>query len=143
MDLLDSILPPANVMLATGIGGSLAVVGGALALGIRHGIDWDHIAAITDITSTTAASHEAEEGWLTGEPGVMLTDESHHSLADPLRARAVAEPERAVAAPQPVPVGVGPAAAGPHFANRDVRDSGKPGNGRGRWGLSSFAAEQR
>ena len=31
-----------------------------LALGIRHGIDWDHIAAITDITSTTAAAGVAE-----------------------------------------------------------------------------------
>jgi len=31
-----------------------------LALGIRHGIDWDHIAAITDITSTTAAASAAE-----------------------------------------------------------------------------------
>ena len=30
-----------------------------LALGIRHGIDWDHIAAITDITSTTAAAGAA------------------------------------------------------------------------------------
>jgi high-affinity nickel permease len=29
-------------------------------LGIRHGIDWDHIAAITDITSTTAAAGVAE-----------------------------------------------------------------------------------
>ena len=28
----------------------------ALLLGVRHGIDWDHIAAITDITSTTAAA---------------------------------------------------------------------------------------
>ena len=28
--------------------------------GIRHGIDWDHIAAITDITSTTAAAGVAE-----------------------------------------------------------------------------------
>ncbi len=28
----------------------------ALLLGFRHGIDWDHIAAITDITSTTAAA---------------------------------------------------------------------------------------
>ena len=28
-------------------------------LGVRHGIDWDHIAAITDITSTTAASSMA------------------------------------------------------------------------------------
>ena len=31
-----------------------------LLLGIRHGIDWDHIAAITDITSTTAAASHAE-----------------------------------------------------------------------------------
>ena len=28
-----------------------------VALGFRHGFDWDHIAAITDITSTTTASH--------------------------------------------------------------------------------------
>jgi high-affinity nickel-transport protein len=31
-----------------------------LILGIRHGIDWDHIAAITDITSTAAAAGAAE-----------------------------------------------------------------------------------
>jgi high-affinity nickel-transport protein len=31
-----------------------------LLLGLRHGIDWDHIAAITDITSTTTASEAAE-----------------------------------------------------------------------------------
>jgi high-affinity nickel-transport protein len=30
---------------------------GMIALGFRHGFDWDHIAAITDITSTTTASH--------------------------------------------------------------------------------------
>jgi high-affinity nickel-transport protein len=29
-------------------------------LGLRHGIDWDHIAAITDITSTTASGAAAE-----------------------------------------------------------------------------------
>jgi high-affinity nickel permease len=35
--------PAANIgVLATG-----------LLLGVRHGIDWDHIAAITDITSST------------------------------------------------------------------------------------------
>jgi high-affinity nickel-transport protein len=40
---------PANIgVLVTG-----------LLLGIRHGIDWDHIAAITDITSTTAAAGTA------------------------------------------------------------------------------------
>ncbi len=30
---------------------------GMAALGFRHGFDWDHIAAITDITSTTTAGH--------------------------------------------------------------------------------------
>lgn len=34
----------------------------ALLLGLRHGIDWDHIAAITDITSTTAAGEAGEAG---------------------------------------------------------------------------------
>ena len=40
----------------------------ALLLGIRHGVDWDHIAAITDITSTTStaevgtAAHEIAHG---------------------------------------------------------------------------------
>ncbi len=35
----------------------VALVLGMIALGFRHGFDWDHIAAITDITSTTTASH--------------------------------------------------------------------------------------
>jgi hypothetical protein len=38
----------------------LGVLLTGLTLGIRHGIDWDHIAAITDITSTTAAAAAAE-----------------------------------------------------------------------------------
>jgi high-affinity nickel-transport protein len=37
---------------ATGVG----LLWTGLLLGIRHGFDWDHIAAITDITSTTAAA---------------------------------------------------------------------------------------
>jgi high-affinity nickel-transport protein len=47
-------------------GGGIGLLVTALLLGFRHGIDWDHIAAITDITSTTAASaagdarHESE-----------------------------------------------------------------------------------
>jgi high-affinity nickel permease len=50
-----------------------------LLLGVRHGIDWDHIAAITDITSTTAAAgmgdathagqHEASAGHRHGHGG--------------------------------------------------------------------------
>ncbi len=34
----------------------MALMVGALVLGIRHGFDWDHIAAITDITSTAIAT---------------------------------------------------------------------------------------
>jgi high-affinity nickel-transport protein len=54
--------------------GGVGVLGAALALGVRHGIDWDHIAAITDITSTTSTSHADDV--LTKEPGIFLTDES-------------------------------------------------------------------
>ncbi|ACZ39251.1 hypothetical protein [Sphaerobacter thermophilus] len=32
--------------------GALALIATGLGLGLRHGIDWDHIAAITDITGT-------------------------------------------------------------------------------------------
>jgi high-affinity nickel-transport protein len=41
--------------------GAVGLLITALVLGLRHGIDWDHIAAITDITSTTAATEAAEE----------------------------------------------------------------------------------
>lgn len=64
--------------LALGIGGSIGIIGAAVALGFRHGIDWDHIAAITDITSTTTSGEDGSAEWLTNEPGVLLTDESHH-----------------------------------------------------------------
>jgi high-affinity nickel-transport protein len=42
--------------------GALSLLATALLLGLRHGIDWDHIAAITDITSTTAAGESGEAG---------------------------------------------------------------------------------
>jgi len=38
----------------------IGVIVSAFLFGFRHGIDWDHIAAITDITSTTAADHTCE-----------------------------------------------------------------------------------
>src|SRR3990170_878731 len=81
MSLADVPVPRGSVVMTLGVGGSIGVLAAALALGIRHGIDWDHIAAITDITSTTAATHAPEEKWLVREPGLMLTDESHHALA--------------------------------------------------------------
>lgn len=38
--------------------GGLALIGTGLGLGLRHGIDWDHIAAITDITGTTTTESD-------------------------------------------------------------------------------------
>lgn len=43
-------------------GGALGLLVAALTLGLRHGLDWDHLAAITDITSTTGAAQAAEAG---------------------------------------------------------------------------------
>ena len=40
--------------------GAIALLLTARTLGLRHGIDWDHLAAITDITSTTSAAEAAE-----------------------------------------------------------------------------------
>ena len=40
--------------LATGATGAVLAILIAALLGVRHGIDWDHIAAITDVTAGTA-----------------------------------------------------------------------------------------
>jgi high-affinity nickel-transport protein len=42
------------------LAGALGLLGTALVLGVRHGFDWDHLAAISDITSTTATADVAE-----------------------------------------------------------------------------------
>ncbi len=42
--------------------GSLIILGNALVLGVRHGIDWDHIAAIADIVGTANATKVNEDG---------------------------------------------------------------------------------
>jgi hypothetical protein len=57
-----SVSIPIVAATAAGVG----VLATGLILGFRHGFDWDHIAAITDITSTSTAAdagtevHEAE-----------------------------------------------------------------------------------
>ncbi len=56
----DLALLVADPLAVAATGGGIGLLVTALLLGIRHGIDWDHIAAITDITSTTAASTAAE-----------------------------------------------------------------------------------
>jgi high-affinity nickel-transport protein len=46
--------------------GGLALLGTALTLGVRHGIDWDHLAAITDITGTATNVGASPEGTVAG-----------------------------------------------------------------------------
>ncbi len=126
------------------ITGSLGIIGAAVALGIRHGIDWDHIAAITDITSTTAASVDPEEKWLIREPGVMLTDESHHALvhADP-DADHVHGP---VDVPEPERVGVSARAGSPpHWgeATHVNREGEASREGHVAAAVSSYVRRQR
>lgn len=41
--------------------GILSLAGLGIALGLRHGIDWDHLAAITDITSATVTADETTQ----------------------------------------------------------------------------------
>ena len=41
---------------------SAGLLGTALVLGLRHGIDWDHVAAIADITGTVAAASPEAAG---------------------------------------------------------------------------------
>ena len=55
--MIEALMLPATIAPAA-VGFGVLLTG--LFLGIRHGIDWDHIAAITDITSTTAAASLAE-----------------------------------------------------------------------------------
>ena len=60
MTTLTAEDPVPDFLTALGAPAGLGVLVTGLLLGIRHGIDWDHIAAITDITSTTAAAASAE-----------------------------------------------------------------------------------
>jgi high-affinity nickel-transport protein len=49
-----------SLLTAAETTGAVGLVATALALGFRHGFDWDHLAAITDVTSTTATADAAE-----------------------------------------------------------------------------------
>jgi len=58
MPILDPIAALQSVAPA---GGAVTLLSTALLLGVRHGIDWDHIAAITDITSTSTIGDAGAE----------------------------------------------------------------------------------
>jgi high-affinity nickel-transport protein len=53
-------LEPVTLLAAAEATGALGLITTALVLGVRHGFDWDHLAAITDVTSTTATAEHAE-----------------------------------------------------------------------------------
>ena len=67
---LPELIAPVLAVAATPQAIGLLVT--ACLLGIRHGIDWDHIAAITDITSTTA----------TADAGTAAHGDQHRALAE-------------------------------------------------------------
>jgi high-affinity nickel-transport protein len=62
---------PAPLFAVAATPSAIGLLVTAAVLGIRHGIDWDHIAAITDITSTTA----------TADAGEAAHGEQHRTLA--------------------------------------------------------------
>ena len=98
-------------LLAVATAGGIGLLWTGLLLGIRHGFDWDHIAAITDITSTTAA---AEAGTQAHEKVHELVGHEHdhgHGGEAELRAHGVG-PGAAAAG---LTIGDGPAIARARF----------------------------
>jgi high-affinity nickel-transport protein len=75
-------IPPALFADAAPVGIGVLVTG--LLLGIRHGIDWDHIAAITDITSTTAGATHAESHHARQHEALAGHDHPHGGAAEAL-----------------------------------------------------------
>ena len=96
--------------------GGAGLLGTALVLGIRHGFDWDHIAAITDVTSTSTTTEAAEV--VHSASHVAAPTHLHgHGGSDEVRAHteALGFPHAHVAAP------AGPARAEGHVAVASVR----------------------
>ena len=78
--------------------GALTLIITALTLGVRHGFDWDHLAAITDVTSTTATADAAEQDHEAIHEHAAEHELAHqHAHGGPLeRAAHEARPEGAV-----------------------------------------------
>jgi high-affinity nickel-transport protein len=82
-----------NIATAAATGGGLGLLVTGLLLGIRHGFDWDHIAAITDITATADVGTEAHE--LRSQTVGLVHDHGH---GDPDEPRAPDRGQEAAAA---------------------------------------------
>lgn len=115
--------------MSSDLGLDIATAGGvgllwtALVLGFRHGFDWDHIAAITDVTSTTATADVAEV--VHSKSHVAAGAHAHgHGGTDEVRAHesATGHPHAHVAAPAAGhPDHVAVAAVRPRFGEEERR----------------------
>ena len=89
---------PLSILLeAAPVAAPVGLLTTALLLGIRHGIDWDHIAAITDITSTTAAAGAGEQRH-TAEHAAAQGHQHRHGGDEELRAHLAGPGTAALAA---------------------------------------------
>jgi hypothetical protein len=72
------------------IGAAIALLAGTLALGFRHGFDWDHIAAIADITSAARTGDRGQASPEQSSPAAAAADVGSGPLdiavSDPLEA---------------------------------------------------------
>ncbi len=100
---LDLVAP----VLAAAAGGGVALLGSSLLLGIRHGFDWDHIAAITDITSTTATADAGTEAHARQHQLVGHVHAHGHGGPDELRAHDAGPGAATAAIAVPEPGGFG------------------------------------
>ena len=83
------------------IAAALGFIGTALLLGIRHGFDWDHLAAITDVTSTTATAEHAELHHETDHAAESRHRHGHGGPAELAAHDAVRNPEHHLEAQKP------------------------------------------
>lgn len=68
--------------------GGVPLLWTALLLGIRHGFDWDHIAAISDVTSTTATADAAEVVHVSSHETATSVQRHGHGGLEEVRAHA-------------------------------------------------------
>lgn len=68
--------------MPTDLAAALGLIGTALALGIRHGFDWDHLAAIADVTSTTATADHAEQHHVAAHQAGARHEHGHGGTAE-------------------------------------------------------------
>jgi len=93
---------PSSVLLDVATVGGVGLLWTALVLGVRHGFDWDHIAAITDVTSTTATADAAEDVHARSHDETLPAHVHGHGGTDEVRVHAAAadHPHAHVAAPR-------------------------------------------